>query len=139
MTGALASTPLRRGAQVVLGLLFLLAALAKIVDTASLAREVHNFRIVPFWSEHLVAMTLPWIELVAGLALVLGIRARAGAWLLGVLLAGFTVGVALAMARGLNFECGCFGTADGTRVGWTKLGENLGMLALAAVGSLRPR
>jgi uncharacterized membrane protein YphA (DoxX/SURF4 family) len=139
MTGVLTSTPVRRGAQIIVGLLFLLAALAKIVDVASLAREVHNFRLVPFWSEHLVAMTLPWVELVAGLALVLGIRPRAGAWVAGALLAGFTVGVALAMARGLNFECGCFGTAGGTRVGWTKLGENLGMLALAALGSLRPK
>jgi putative oxidoreductase len=139
MTGVLTSAPVRRGAQIVLGALFLLAALAKIVDVTSLAREVHNFRIVPFWSEHLVAMTLPWVELVAGLALMLGIRARAGAWVAGVLLAGFTIGVALAMARGLNFHCGCFGTADATRVGWSKLGENLGMLALAALGSLRPR
>jgi putative oxidoreductase len=137
MTGVLTSTPVRRGAQVVLGLLFLAAALAKIVDPASLAREVHNFRLVPFWSEHLVAITLPWVELVAGLALVLGIRARAGAWLTGALLVGFTIGVVLAMARGLNFECGCFGTAGGTRVGWAKLGENLGMIAIAVVGSLR--
>jgi putative oxidoreductase len=137
--GFRAATPVRRGAQLLLGLLFLVAALAKIVDTASLAREVHNFHLVPFWSEHLVAMTVPWIELVAGLALVLGIRARAGAWVAGALLLGFTLGIALAMARGLNFECGCFGTADGTRVGWTKLAENLGMLALAALGSLRSR
>jgi uncharacterized membrane protein YphA (DoxX/SURF4 family) len=135
----LTSTPVRRGAQIILGLLFLVASLAKIVDVTSLASQVHNFRLLPFWSEHLVAMTLPWIEFVAGLALVLGIRSRAGAWLAGALLAGFTVGIALAMVRGLNFECGCFGTADGTRVGWTKLGENLGMLALAAVGSLRRR
>jgi putative oxidoreductase len=139
MTGVLTSAAVRRGAQIILGLLFLLAALAKIVDVTSLARQVHNFHLLPFWSEHLVAMTLPWNELVVGLALVLGIRPRAGAWLLGALLAGFTLGIVLAMARGLNFECGCFGTADGTRVGWTKLGENLGMLALAAVGSLRSR
>jgi putative oxidoreductase len=139
MSGVLTGAPMRRGAQILLGLLFLAASLAKIVDTASLAREVHNFHLVPFWSEHLVAMTLPWIELVAGLALVLGIRARAGAWVAGVLLLAFTFGIALAMARGLNFQCGCFGTADGTRVGWVKLGENLGMLALAALGSLRPR
>ena len=137
--GLLAATPVRRGAQLALGLLFVLAALAKIVDPASLAREVHNFHLVPFWSEHLVAMTLPWVEFMAGLALVLGIRARAGAWVAGALLVAFTIGVALAMARGLNFECGCFGTAGGTRVGWAKLGENLGMLALAAAGSLRPR
>ena len=139
MTGVITRTPVRRGAQIVLGLLFLFAALAKIVDVTSLAREVHNFRLVPFWSEHLVAMTLPWVELMAGLALVLGIRARAGAWVAGALLVGFTLGVALAIARGLNFECGCFGTAAGTRIGWSKLGENFGMLALAAVGSLRPR
>ena len=139
MTGVLTSTPVRRGAQIILGLLFVLAALAKIVDPASLAREVHNFHLVPFWSEHLVAMTLPWIELVAGLGLVLGIRARAGAWVAGVLLLAFTFGIVLAMARGLNFQCGCFGTADGTRVGWIKLGENLGMLALAAVGSLKSK
>jgi len=139
VTGALASTPVRRGAQIILGLLFLLAALAKIVDPASLAREVHNFHLAPFWSEHLVAMTLPWVELVTGLALALGIRPRAGAWVAGVLLLAFTFGVAFAMARGLNFACGCFGTADATRVGWTKFGENLGMLALAALGSLRPR
>jgi len=139
MRGVLTGTPVRRGAQIILGLLFLLAALAKIVDPASLASEVHNFRIVPFWSEHLVAMTLPWVELVAGLALVLGIRSRAGAWVAGAMLLAFTLGVALAMARGLNFECGCFGTAAGTRVGWAKLGENLAMIALAALGSLRPR
>ena len=137
--GFLAATPVRRGAQIALGLLFLAAALAKIGDPASLAREVHNFRLVPLWSEHLVAITLPWVELVAGLALVLGVRARAGAWVAGALLLAFTAGVALAMARGLNFECGCFGTAGATRVGWTKLGENLGMIALAALGSLRPR
>ena len=139
MTGSLVGTAVRRGAQVTLGALFLFAALAKIVDVASLAREVHNFHLVPFWSEHLVAMILPWVELLAGLALVLGIRPRAGAWVAGALLVGFTAGVALAMARGLNFECGCFGTAAGTRIGWAKLGENLGMLALAALGSLRPR
>jgi uncharacterized membrane protein YphA (DoxX/SURF4 family) len=139
MIGVLTSTPVRRGAQIILGLLFLVASLAKIVDVTSLASQVHNFRLVPLWSEHLVAMTLPWIELMAGLALVLGIRARAGAWVAGALLLAFTFGIVLAMARGLNFECGCFGTADGTRVGWTKLGENLGMLALAVVGSLRPR
>lgn len=137
--GLPAATPVRRGAQIVLGLLFATAALAKIGDPASLAKEVHNFHLVPFWSEHLVAILLPWVELVAALALVLGVRARAGAWVAGALLTGFTVGIALAMARGLNFECGCFGTAGGTRIGWAKLGENLGMMLLATLGSLRPR
>jgi putative oxidoreductase len=135
----LASAPVRRGAQVVLGLLFVYAALGKLVDVTSLAREVHNFHLAPLWSEHLIAMTLPWIELMAGLALVLGVSPRAGAWVAGALLVGFTIGVVAAMARGYNFTCGCFGTANATRIGWAKLVENAGMLALAAIGSLRPR
>lgn len=139
MTGFLGSTAVRRGAQVVLGLLFAWAALAKIGDVQSLAREVHNFRLAPIWSENLVAMTIPWIELVAGAALVLGVRPRAGAWVAGALLLVFTIGVGTAMARGLNFTCGCFGTASGTRIGWAKLGENLVMLGLAALGSQRAR
>jgi uncharacterized membrane protein YphA (DoxX/SURF4 family) len=134
----LAVGPVRRGAQVVLGLLFVYAALAKIVDVADLATEVHNFRLVPLWSEHLIAMTLPWIELLAGLALVLGTSPRAGAWVAGALLVVFTAGVIVAMARGLDINCGCFGTSTVTRVGWAKLGENVGMLVLAGLGSLRP-
>jgi putative oxidoreductase len=135
----LASVPVRRGAQILLGLLFVYAALAKIVDVPGMAREVHNFHLAPLWSENLVAMTVPWIELVAGLALVLGVRARAGAWVVGGLLLVFTAGVIAAMARGLSFECGCFGTANSTRIGWAKLGENVGMIVLAAIGSLKPR
>jgi putative oxidoreductase len=137
--GSLAATPIRRGAQVLLGALFVWAALAKIGDVSSLAREVHNFRLVPLWSENLVAMMVPWVELVAGLALLTGLRARAGAWVAGAMLVAFTVGIAYAMARGLNFECGCFGTGSSTHVGWGKLGENVAMLALAALGSQRAR
>ena len=130
---------LRRLCQVALGLLFLASALAKIGDTGALATQVHHFRLVPLWSENLLGMTLPWIELLCGLALVLGVRARAGAWVVLASLLVFTVAIGTAMARGLDFECGCFGTADGTRVGWMKLAENVGMIVLAAVGSLRSR
>ena len=130
---------MRRGAQVLLGLLFLYAALGKLVDVAALATEVHNFRLVPLWSEHLVAMTLPWIELLAGLALVLGVSPRAGAWVAGALLAVFTAGGGRGDGRGLDFECGCFGLGHATRVGWAKLAENVGMIVLAALGSKRPR
>jgi putative oxidoreductase len=128
-----------RGAQIVIGLVFLAAALPKIGDPESFALSVHHFRIVPLALENLVAIALPWIELVAGLALVLGIQARAGGAIVTVLMAVFTVAVAVALARGLDFECGCFGTGDGTRVGATKLLENTTLLLLASIGSLRAR
>lgn len=125
--------------QLVIGVLFVVAALAKISDLPAFARQLHNFHLIPLWSEHLFAMTAPWIELVAGLALVLGIRARAGAVVVTASLVVFTVAVGLAMARHLDIECGCFGTADASRVGFVKLLENIGMLIVASIASWRTR
>jgi len=135
----LTSRPVVVTARVALGVLFAWAALAKIGDSRAFAEQVHNFRLLPVALENLAAMTLPWIELVAALALVLGVRARAGAVIVTTLLAVFTAAVLSALARGLDIECGCFGTSDATRVGWAKVAQNLAMLALGALGSLRAR
>ncbi len=126
-----------RLAQVVLGILLGWAALAKLGDIPALARAVHNFRIVPLPGENLLAMVLPWIELTTALSLLLGIRPRAGAVAATGLLVVLTTAVALGLARGLDIECGCFGTSDASHVGTVKLLENLGMLALAALGTRR--
>ncbi len=140
---AAASRPLSdprivRGAQIVIGVIFVVSSLSKIGDIPAFATQVQNFRMAPIWGENLIAMILPWIELVAGLALVLGARARPGAVVVTFLMAVFTVGVVVAMARGLDFECGCFGTADHTRVGAVKLVENLLMLGIAAIATVKP-
>ena len=137
------TTPLaRRLCQVGIGLIFVGSALAKIMDVGLFAEQLHNYRLaplVPLWSEHLLAMVIPWIELLIGLSLVLAIRPRSGAWLATGMLVAFTAAVGAALARGLDFECGCFGSADATRIGVVKLAENTGMLVVAAIGSLRPR
>ncbi len=138
--GILRAPLLLRALRLALGVLFLVAALAKIGDAASFAREVHNFRLAPLWSENLVAIVLPWIELVAGLALVTGLKARAGAFVALALMAGFTLAVGIAWARGLDFECGCFGKAIASRIGAAKFAQNTGwtLLAALAVRTRRP-
>jgi hypothetical protein len=70
---------------------------------------------------------------------VLGLRARAGGLLAALMMILFTVVVGVALARGLDVECGCFGTADGTRVGTRKVLENAGLTLLALLSTLRPR
>jgi len=125
--------------QVGIGLVFVWAALAKLGNLEAFAGQVHNFRLLPIASENIVAMALPWIELVAALALIFDVRARAGAVVLTFLLAVFTVAIILAVARGLDFECGCFGTADASRVGLSKILQNAGMLAVAFLGTRQPR
>lgn len=128
-----------RVAQIAIGLVFVVAALAKIGDPAFFAQQVHNYRIAPVWSEHVVAIVLPWIELLAGVSLVLGPRARAGAAIALGLMAVFTVAVAAAWARGLDFHCGCFGKAGAASIGAAKFAENVGLTALALLAFVRPR
>ena len=136
---ALRRRPVVRVSQVVIGVVFIAASLAKIGDMATFASQIHNFRIVPIWSENLVAMTLPWVELVAGMCLILGIRARGAGILATILMVVFLVAVGQAVGRGLDIECGCFGTADATKVGIQKLLENTVLTMFAAVASLTPR
>jgi uncharacterized membrane protein YphA (DoxX/SURF4 family) len=128
-----------RAAQLAIGTLILLPALGKIGDLASFAQQVHNYRLAPLWSQNLIAVTLPWVELLAGLALVLGARPRAGAVILLALMVGFTVAVGAAWARGLDFECGCFGKASASRIGAQKFFENVAWTVVAVVATLRPR
>lgn len=128
-----------RVCQIALGLLFAVAAVAKLSDVGEFVTQIHNFRILPVAAENLVAITLPWIELLGALALLLNLRARAGAAVITAMLAVFTLAVIVAMSRGLSIECGCFGRLDATRVGTEKVLQNLGMVALGVVSLLRPR
>jgi len=138
-TRALSAPRVVRVCQIATGLVFAAASLSELADLSGFALQIHNYRMVPIASENLLAMTLPWIELVAGLCLVLGIRPRAGAVVAAGLLAVFTVAVGAAWARGLDFECGCFGKASAARIGAAKFFENVVMLGVATLGGVRPR
>ena len=125
-------------AQLGIAVVFLAAALGKVGDAAAFARQIYYFRMLPPGLENLLAITLPWVELLAALSLLLRVRPRAGAVVTAGLMGVFVFVVAAAVARGLDIECGCFGTADASRVGTSKLIENIALLALALVASLEP-
>ncbi|MBI5170724.1 MAG: DoxX family membrane protein [Candidatus Eisenbacteria bacterium] len=125
-------------AQFALGVLFLAAALAKLGDLGDFANQVNHYRLAPVAWVNLIAMVTPWIELLAGLSLVLRVKPRAGALVALVLLVVFTAAVASAWARGLDFRCGCFGKAGAQSIGARKFVENAA-LTLLAVGAFTRR
>ena len=131
---------LARAARIILGGLFLWASVTKVPDMAAFAESVANYRIVPPALVPAVAAVVVGVEIAAGAALVLNVWARAAALVLSALLAVFTVGLASALARGIDLSCGCFGgTAPATW--WTVL-RDLVLLALAlgvAASSPSPR
>ena len=72
---------------------------------------------------------LPWWEIGAGTLLLLGWWTRAAALLAAALFSAFGVAVTVALIRGLDIDCGCFGTGAGARVG----GQTLALDLLAMV------
>src|SRR5438094_8859556 len=67
------------GVRIVLGALFIWAAVTKLPDMAGFAQDVANYRIVPAALVPFVASAVVGIELLGGIALVAGAVERAGA------------------------------------------------------------
>jgi hypothetical protein len=86
---------------------------------------------------HPAAIVLPWVEILAGLLLVLGIWAVEATLVLTGLLGLFMIAIGWAMHQGLDIECGCF--AGHTKVGWARLGEDAALVAVALAGLIARR
>ena len=98
--------------QLALGAIFVIAALPKIADPPSFAHMIYNYRLLPASLINLSALVMPWVELLAGLALILGIWKVAARNLVGILLAVFIVAIGINLARDNAIDCGCFNVAD---------------------------
>ena len=94
--------------QIALGVFFVAAALPKIVDPPSFAHMVYNYRIVPGAAINLMALVMPWIELLSGLALILGIWTGTARTIVAALLVTFIIAISINLARHNAIDCGCF-------------------------------
>lgn len=91
-----------------LGALFVYASWHKLAVPRDFAVDIATYDILPLALVNVVAIILPWIELVAGIMLVTGVRVRAGALLVTAMMLAFIVALAFALAKGLDMSCGCF-------------------------------
>ena len=124
---------LQAGLQIAVGLVFVYSGAAKIFDLPGLADSLRNYRLLPEALIPALAIWLPWLELFAGLAVLTGYLRRGGALLLCALLGGFTLAVALSMARGIDITCGCsLPLSLSTRIGFGKFIENVLWLGATA-------
>ncbi len=108
MTKWLSSPWLAIRVQLALGVFFVAAALPKIVDPPSFAHMVYNYRIMPGGVVNLMALVMPWIELLCGLALILGIWTAAARAIVAAMLFVFIAAISVNLARGNAIDCGCF-------------------------------
>ena len=97
-------------ARLILGCIFVYASLDKLRHPDLFAEAVYNYQLLPDVVINLVAIWLPWLELVGGGLLILGIWVRGSVLVLSGLIVVFLTAMGINLARGLDIHCGCFST-----------------------------
>ncbi len=117
--------------RIIVGFVFIYAGILKISDPAGFSDAINNYDLLPLLFVNFFAITVPWIEVVAGLFLLFGISVKENSFIISVMLVAFILAITISLGRGLNIECGCFGTSSGTKVGIIKLVENIVLLTFS--------
>ena len=135
----LESIVLQLGLRLFLGGLFCLAAFKKLSDPQSFAEAIKGFKVLDVQQFEPLMVTgayiIPWVEMVAGVMLVLGLWTRAAALTIGLALLGFIAALVSVIFRELDASCSCFGDLNlfcGSEVGWCQVIRNLILLLPAA-------
>ncbi len=111
------------------GYYFIYASMSKIPYPAQFAELLGEYRILPYWSIGLLAVVVPWVELISGLFLIMGLRTRAAASVIILLLITFNVLIGVNVVIGSPINCGCYDTV-GEPVSWWKILKNTFWLLL---------
>jgi putative oxidoreductase len=94
----------------IIGGIFIAAGVIKVLDPSAFVQAIEGYRMLSGWPAAVLALYLPWLEIFSGAALVLRRLYTGALALLAALTLVFIVALVSAWARGLDIECGCFGT-----------------------------
>lgn len=130
--------------RVALGAFFVWSGGNKVLDFGSFVGSVENFQLenevrLGEWvqskfaadsADAVIAYSLPWFEIFAGLAVISGVGLSGGLSVLGGMLVSFNLALWSAWNRGItDLKCGCHGASeDPTNYFW-KMTENFGLIA----------
>lgn len=98
--------------RLVVGGVFIWAGLLKIFDPLDFAQDIANYRIFTQTVSLFLALIIPWIEVICGLLLVLGIFHETASFMLSGSLVVFLGLIIVTLMRGLDIDCGCFGSLN---------------------------
>jgi len=129
-------------ARMTVGVVLIFAAVSKAVAMDAFSRALRSFpgtrqALRNPHSARVAAQVLVLLEGTFGSLFLIGLFIRPVQFLILGLMAGFTLGLAIAVASDTETPCGCFGEGSSKPVTWVSLVRNLGLLMLAAIAGLR--
>jgi len=132
--------------RVYLGGYFIYTGIYKVLGPVGFLKAIHLYNLMPETPPYFLngtAIILPWLEIICGLALLLGWHVRGAASIIVIMLCVFTPAIFLRSLEVMHeqgisffqveFDCGC---GTGASIIWIKLCKNLGLLLLALITAL---
>jgi len=114
-------------ARLLLGSIFIYASYHKIIAPDEFAKIVYGYDLFPSETINLIAIIIPFVELISGMALIIGIYTRPAAIILIGMLTAFVIAISINIIRGHEFDCGCFSsdTSQAVNSAWQTLGRDM--------------
>lgn len=125
-------------ARFVVGATLMVAAWSKLRHPAAFARGVHDYALLKPWAEGPVATSVPWVEVVLGVAVLLGVVQPWAAFGAVVLFALFGLAIASAAVRRLDIDCHCGTWTAQDRVGLGLVVRASGLVLVALLAGQWP-
>ena len=119
--------------RLLLGGLLVAAGALKAGDPSSLAANIAAFRLLPAAIVGPLALALPYLELMLGGYLIVGLFTRVAATLATFEFLSYAAVIASAVVRRIPAGCGCFGPRDTALADWPHVVFDLALAAASAV------
>jgi putative oxidoreductase len=94
------------------GIVFVWSGYVKAKSPVLFLLDVRSFDLLGDPYAAWLALGLPWLEIIAGLAVITGLYRAGGLLMLNGLLVVFLIAILQAWVRGIDLKCGCFGSSD---------------------------
>jgi uncharacterized membrane protein YphA (DoxX/SURF4 family) len=95
--------------RIALGTVFIVSGSSKLSEGAVFIDQVKEANVLPHALASAYGTALPYVEIVIGALLILGLLSRFAAGIGGLTALSFIIGNSTRLYRGLYGECGCFG------------------------------
>jgi hypothetical protein len=115
--------------RVYIGGVFVYASMYKINYPGEFAETIASYQLVPYWAVNLMALVMPWAELIGGILMILGVRTKSAATVIAGMLVMFSLAILITLIRDIPIGCGCFTSVE-EPLGWSTLWRDLLWLAM---------
>ena len=94
--------------RIIAGMLFIYSGIFKVIDPLSFERVIIRYNVLPEIMVPFITLIIPYLELLCGLFLAIGLRVKSTSFTLIILMIFFTTAIIINLIRGETFDCGCF-------------------------------